>query len=85
MCKFGMRWHSVAAAGRERGRKPLEVACIIELFAVVISNPCGVGALLRRGVSLSQRFMVQPVSTSMNFGETIGELRGTVERAHEEG
>ena len=85
MCKFGMRWHSVAAAGRDRGRKPLEVACMIELFAVVISNPCGVGASLRRGVSLSQRFIVQPVSTAMNLGETIGELRGTVERAHEEG
>jgi len=85
MCKFGMQWHSVAAGGRASGRKPLEVACIVELFAVVISNPCGVGASWRRGVSLSQRFMVQPVSTAMNLGETIGELRGTVERAHEEG
>ena len=85
MCKFGMRWHSVAAGGRASGRKPLEVACIVELFAVVICKPSGIGASWRRGVSLSQRFIVQPVSTAMNLGETTGELRGKAERAHEEG
>ena len=50
MCKFGMRWHSVAADGRARGRKPFEVACIVDLFAVVICKPWGVGVLFRRGV-----------------------------------
>ena len=58
---------------------------IVELLAVVICKPLGVGALLRRGVVLSQRFMVHPVSTAMNVGGTIEVLLGTAERAHEEG
>ena len=85
MCKFGMQWHSVAAGGRARSRNPFEVACIVDLFAVVICKPWGVGASLRRGVVLSQRFIVQPVSTTMNLGGTTEVLLGRVERAHQEG
>ena len=68
------------------GRSPFEVACIVELFAVVICKLWRVGVSLRRGVVLSQRFIVQPVSTAMNLGGTIEVLvRGMAERAHEEG
>ena len=67
------------------GRNPFEVACIVELFAVVICKPWGVGASLRRGVVLSQRFIVQPVSTAVNLGGTTEVLRGRAERAHKEG
>ena len=80
-----MRWHSVAAGGRARGKLPLETACMVDLEAVVISKPLGVGISLLRGMSLLQRFMVQPVSTAMNLGETTGKVLGKVDRAHEEG
>ena len=59
----------------------MEVACIVELFAVVISKPWGVGASLKRGVVLSQRFIVQPVSTAMNLGGTTEVLLGRAEKA----
>ena len=85
MCKFGMQWHSVAAGGRAKDRNSFEVACIVELFAVVICKPWGVGALFKRGMMLSQRFIVQPVSRAMSLGGTSKVLRGRAERAHEEG
>ena len=76
MCKFRMRLHSVAAGGRARDRNPFEVACIVDLFAVVLCKPWGVGASFNRGMVLSQRFIVQPVSTAVNFGGTTQVLRG---------
>ena len=55
---------------RARGRKPFEVACIVDLFVAVIYKPWGVGASFKRGVVLSQRLLMQPVSTTMNLGGT---------------
>ena len=55
------------------------------MFAVVICKPWGVGVLLRKGVVVSQRFIVQPVSTAMKLGGTTEVLQGRAERAHEEG
>ena len=83
--KLRMPWHPVAAGGRARGRNPFEVTCIVKLFAVVICKPRGVGALLKRGMVLSQRFIVLPVSTAMNLGGTTEVLQGRAERVHEEG
>ena len=75
----------MAEGGRARGRNSFEVACIVDLFAVVICKPWGIGASFNRGMVLSQRFIVQPVSTAMNLGGTTEVLRGRAERAHEEG
>ena len=86
MCKFGMQWHSVAAGGRARGRDPFEVlACIVDLFAVVIYKPWGVGISFNSGIFPSQRLMVQPVSKAINLGGIIEVLLGRADKAHEEG
>ena len=53
----------MAEGGRARGRHPFEVARIVDLFA-------GIGASFKRGMVLSQRLIVQPVSTAMNLGGT---------------
>ena len=75
----------MAEGGRARERNPLEVACIVDLFAVVICKPWGAGDSFKRGMVLSQRLIVQPVSTAMNSGGTTEVLLGRADKAHEEG
>lgn len=59
MWRSGMQWHWVDDWGKARGRKPLEVTCIVVLFAAIILNPLGVE------VSSSTGVMVQPVATAI--------------------
>ena len=51
----------------------------------MIYKPWGVGALFKRGIVLSQRLMVQPVSTAMDLGGTTYALQGRADKAHKEG
>ena len=75
----------MAEGGRARGRKHFDVACMVDLFAVVICKPWGVDASFKSGIVLSQRLMAQPVSTSMNLGGTTEVRLGRTYKAHEEG
>ena len=66
-------WDAMTFSSRRwksKRQKPFEVAYIVDLFAVVICNPWGVGASFKRGMVLSQRFIVRPVSTVMNLART---------------
>ena len=55
----------MAAAGRGKGKFPLEVACMECWLPEVIEMPCGVGCSPRRGVLESAKLIVQPVSAAM--------------------
>ena len=84
MFKLGMRWHWVVDGGKTRGRFHLEVACIVDLFPAAILSPRGVGVSFKRGVILSHKLMVQPVSAVIISGGNTDGLLGRGERAHEE-
>ena len=60
-------------------------AYMVELFTVVICEAWGVGASFKSGIVLSQRLMVQPVSTAMNLGGATKVELDRANKSHEEG
>ena len=58
---------------------------MLDLFAVVICRPWGVGVSFKSGIVLSQRLMVHLVSTAMTLGGNTEVLLGRAYKAHKEG
>ena len=59
---------------------------MVDLFAVLLCRPCGIGVLFKSRVVLSQRLMAHSMSTAMRtLGGNTEMVLGRVDRAHEEG
>ena len=61
------------------------MAYIVDLFAAVVCRPWGNGVSFKSGVVLSQRLMVNPVSTAITLGGNTEGVLGRADRAHKEG